>query len=80
MTALRTLAPFVHEHSLLSAVHNILKMEVKQSLTLHHTRSYIKFSAMEVLVARVLKLLAVLVGDQQVSNREDTTRHVTYKT
>ncbi len=30
---LRTLAPFAREHSLLSAVHNILKMEVKQSLT-----------------------------------------------
>ena len=45
----RTLAPFVREHSLLSTVYNILKMEVE-----HHRRSYIKFSALEVLVARVL--------------------------
>ncbi len=30
---LRTLAPFVREHSLLSTVHNIFKMEVEQPLT-----------------------------------------------
>ncbi len=30
---LRILAPFVCEHSLLSTVRNILKMEVEQSLT-----------------------------------------------
>ena len=31
---LRTLAPFVREHSLLSTDHDILKMEVKQSPSL----------------------------------------------
>ncbi len=33
LVPLRTLAPFVREHSLLSTVHNILKMEVEQSLS-----------------------------------------------